>query len=318
MQMSNMQQEEYKFPDEAENKTSPENEFEFEIEDDTPPEDRNRKPPLPKEMIDELENDELESYSVEVKSRINKLKKIYHDERREKDQALREQQEALAYAQRILEENKNLKNRLSSGERTFVDTYRTAAELELEKAKREYKDAHDIGDTDLIISAQEKLTTAQYKLQKVKEYVPSLQQEEVEVQPQQIPAPRPDQRTAAWQERNQWFGQDEEMTSLALGLHQKLVSQYGAAYPSTDEYWKKVDDTMRRRFPEYFAETEEVDVPDARIQRDKPSSVVAPATRTTSSKKVVVKKSAVAMAKKLGVPLERYVQEMQKLEARNG
>ena len=227
--MANMQQEEYKFPDEAENETSPENELDFEIEDDTPPEDRNRKPPLPKEMIEELENDELESYSEEVKSRINKMKKIYHDERREKEQALREQQEALAYAQRILEENKNLKSRLSSGERTFVDTYRTAAELELEKAKREYKDAHDIGDTDLIIAAQEKLTTAQYKLQKVKEYVPSLQQEEVEVQPQQIPTARPDQRAAAWQERNQWFGQDEEMTSLALGLHQKLVSQYGAA-----------------------------------------------------------------------------------------
>lgn len=316
--MSNMKQDEYKFPDEVENETSPESELEFEIEDDTPPEDRNRKPPLPKEMIEEIENDELESYSEEVRSRINKMKKIYHDERREKEQALREQQEALAYAQRILEENKNLKSKLSTGEKTFVDTYRTAAELELEKAKREYKDAHDMGDTDLIIAAQENLTSAQYKLQKVKEYVPSLQQEEVEVQPQQIPTARPDQRAAAWQERNQWFGQDEEMTSLALGLHQKLVSQYGAAYPSTDEYWKKVDDTMRRRFPEHFADAEEVEVPDARIQRDKPAPVVAPATRTTASKKVVVKKSAVAMAKKLGVPLEKYVQEMQKLEARNG
>lgn len=316
--MSNMKQDEYKFPDEVENETSPESELEFEIEDDTPPEDRNRKPPLPKEMIEEIENDELESYSEEVKSRINKLKKIYHDERREKDAALREQQEALAYAQRILEENKQLKSKLSTGEKTFVDTYRTAAELELEKAKREYKDAHDMGDTDLIIAAQENLTSAQYKLQKVKEYVPSLQQEEVEVQPQQIPTARPDQRAAAWQERNQWFGQDEEMTSLALGLHQKLVSQYGAAYPSTDEYWKKVDDTMRRRFPEYFADREEVEVQDARIQREKPAQVVAPATRTTGSKKVVVKKSAVAMAKKLGVPLEKYVQEMQKLEARNG
>lgn len=316
--MSNMKQDEYKFPDEVENETSPESELEFEIEDDTPPEDRNRKPPLPKEMIEEIENDELESYSEEVKSRINKLKKIYHDERREKDAALREQQEALAYAQRILEENKQLKSKLSTGEKTFVDTYRTAAELELEKAKREYKDAHDMGDTDLIIAAQENLTSAQYKLQKVKEYVPSLQQEEVEVQPQQIPTARPDQRAAAWQERNQWFGQDEEMTSLALGLHQKLVSQYGAAYPSTDEYWKKVDDTMRRRFPEHFADREEVEVQDARIQREKPAQVVAPATRTTGSKKVVVKKSAVAMAKKLGVPLEKYVQEMQKLEARNG
>lgn len=316
--MSNMKQDDFKFPDEVENETTPESELDFEIEDDTPPEDRNRKPPLPKEMIEELENDELESYSEDVKSRINKMKKIYHDERREKEAALREQQEALAYAQRILEENKNLKNRLSSGEKTFVETYRAAAELEMDQAKRDYKEAHDMGDTDRILSAQTKLYEAQNKLQKVKDYVPSLQQQEVEVQPQQIPAARPDQRAAAWQERNQWFGQDEEMTSLALGLHQKLVSQYGAAYPSTDEYWKKVDDTMRRRFPEHFADREEVEVPDTRIQREKPAQVVAPATRTTSSKKVVVKKSAVAMAKKLGVPLEKYVQEMQKLEARNG
>ena len=108
------------------------------------------------------------------------------------------------------------------------------------------------------------------------------------------------------------------MTSLALGLHQKLVNQYGAAYPTTDEYWKKVDDTMRRRFPEYFEQREEAPAQGTKTQRDKPAPVVAPATRSTGSKKIVVKQSAVAMAKKLGVPLERYVQEMQKLEVRNG
>ena len=162
------------------------------------------------------------------------------------------------------------------------------------------------------------MQAAQFKLQKAKDFVPSRQQPEVEVQPQQIPVSRPDQRAVAWQERNDWFGKDEEMTSLALGLHQKLVSQYGTSYPSTDEYWKKVDDTMRRRFPEYFEESDEAAAPEPKPQRDKPPAVVAPATRSTGSKKITVKQSAVAMAKKLGVPLEKYVQEMQKLEKRNG
>jgi hypothetical protein len=316
--MAKMQQDEYKFPDEVEEtQASAQEEFEFEIEDDTPPEDRGKEP-MPKEIVEELENDELEEYSENVKTRLKQMKKVWHDERREKEQALREQQEALAYAQRILEEKKQLEARLSSGEQAYIETYKTAAEMELDAAKREYKEAYDMGDADLVLAAQEKLQAAQFKLQKAKDFVPSRQYQETEVQTEQPPVARPDQRAVAWQERNQWFGKDEEMTSLALGLHQKLVSQYGTSYPSTDEYWKKVDDTMRRRFPEYFEEREEAAAPEPKPQREKPPAVVAPATRSTGSKKITVKQSAVAMAKKLGVPLEKYVQEMQKLEKRNG
>jgi hypothetical protein len=316
--MAKMQEEEFKFPDEVEDtKAESSEEFEFEIEDDTPPEDRGKQP-MPKEIVEELEGDELEEYSENVRTRLKQMKKVWHDERREKEQALREQQEALAYAQRLMEENKTLKGRLTQGEQVFVETAKNAAELEMEAAKKEYKDAYDMGDADLILAAQEKLNKAQFKLQKVSDFVPSRQDQEVEVQPQQIPVSRPDQRAVAWQERNDWFGKDEEMTSLALGLHQKLVSQYGTSYPSTDEYWKKVDDTMRRRFPEYFEERDEAAAPEPKPQRDKPPAVVAPATRSTGSKKITVKQSAVAMAKKLGVPLEKYVQEMQKLEKRNG
>ena len=316
--MAKMEQDEYKFPDELEDaKAESSEEFEFEIEDDTPPEDRGKEP-MPKEIVEELENDELEEYSENVRTRLKQMKKVYHDERREKEQALREQQEAIAYAQRVLEENAALKNRLSHGEQAFVATAKSAAELEYDAAKKAYKDAYDLGDADALIEAQEKLNRAQYRLQRVSEYVPSRQEPEVPVQAVANPAPRPDQRAIAWQERNEWFGKDEEMTSLALGLHQKLVSQYGTSYPSTDEYWKKVDDTMRRRFPEYFEESDEAAAPEPKPQRDKPPAVVAPATRSTGSKKITVKQSAVAMAKKLGVPLEKYVQEMQKLEKRNG
>ena len=108
------------------------------------------------------------------------------------------------------------------------------------------------------------------------------------------------------------------MTSLALGLHQKLVNQYGASYPSTDEYWKKVDDTMRRRFPEYFEDRDPAPAQDTKPQREKPAPVVAPATRSTGSKKIKVSQTAVNTAKRLNVPLEKYVQEMMKLEGRNG
>ena len=317
--MQKMDTEDFKFPDESEGsaKAAAEEKFEFEIEDDTPPEDRGREP-MPKEIVDELDNDELEEYSDNVKTRLKQMRKVYHDERREKETALREHQEALAYAKRLMEENNALKGRLTQGEQIFVETAKNAAELELSAAKKAYKDAYDLGDADQLIEAQDRLYKAQSKLQKVEDFVPSRHEPETDVQPVSNSVPRPDQRAVAWQERNDWFGKDEEMTSLALGLHQKLVNQYGASYPSTDEYWKKVDDTMRRRFPEYFEERDPAPAQDTRTQREKPAPVVAPATRSTGSKKIKVSQTAVNTAKRLNVPLEKYVQEMMKLEGRNG
>jgi hypothetical protein len=317
MATNKMDTEDFKFPDEKEEVSAAADDFEIEIEDDTPEEDRDRQP-LPKEMVKELEEDELEDYSEGVKERLKQMKKVWHDERREKEQALREQQEAIAYAKQVQEENRALKSRLSTGEQHFIDTYKTAAELELENAKRDYKEAYDQGDSDRLLEAQEKLSNAQFKLQKAKEFVPSRQQEEVDVQPATNPAPRPDQRAIAWQERNEWFGKDEEMTSLALGLHQKLVAQYGTSYPSTDEYWKKVDETMRRRFPEHFGEREEEEAPQKAQRPTRPAPVVASADRSTPSKKVRLKQSQVAIAKRLGLTPEQYVKEMMKLEATNG
>lgn len=312
-----MDKDEFQFPDEIEAKGKPEAEekFEFEIEDDTPPEDRGREP-MPKEIVQELEEDELEEYSENVKTRLKQMKKVWHDERREKERVLREQQEALAYAKRLVEENNALKSRLTAGEQVFAETAKNAAELEMSAAKRAYKEAYDLGDADQLLEAQERLSKAQFKLQKVEDFVPSRQQQESDVQPVANSVPPPDHRAVAWQERNQWFGKDEEMTSLALGLHQKLVNQYGASYPTTDEYWTKVDETMRRRFPEHFADRETAPAQESKPQREKPAPVVAPATRSTGSKKVKVSQTAVNTAKRLNVPLEKYVQEMMKLEGR--
>lgn len=316
-----MDQVEYEFPDEKQEKEKlakgQEEPIEFEIEDDTPAEDRGKEP-LPQKIVEELEQDELEDYSEKVKVRLKQMKKVWHDERREKETARREQQEAIDYAKRILEENKALKNRLSEGEKTYLGVYKNAAEMELDSAKRAYKEAYDMGDSDRLVEAQEKISNANYKLQKAKEYVPSLQNEKTSVKSEsEAQVPRPDPRAAAWQERNTWFGQDEEMTSLALGLHQKLVKQHGAGYTSTDEYWTKVDDTMRRRFPDYFQDTTQpVEKPSQRTE--KPNTVVAPATRSTGSKKILLKQSQLSIAKKLGLTPEQYVREMMKMEAKNG
>jgi hypothetical protein len=300
---------------------------EFEIQDDMPEEDKDpvtgkERDPLPQELVQELEQDELEDYSEKVKSRLKQMKKVWHDERRAKESAVRERQAAEEFAKNVFEENKKLKQTLSSGERSYIDTAKNAAQLELEMAKRQYKEAYDAGDSDQIIEAQTKLSDANYRVHKVNEYRPSLQQEENGVQNEATRSepPRPDQKTVAWQERNQWWGVDEEMTALALGYHQKLEKQYGRQYVGTDEYWQNVDNTMRRRFPEYFGEEETTDGGGKPVQRTetKPATVVAPASRSTSSKKIVLTQSEVNLAKKFGLTSEQYAREKQRLEKQNG
>jgi hypothetical protein len=320
-----MDKDEFKFPDEIEEgKTvdqinqdaEDEGKFDIEIEDDTPEQDRGRKPSEP-EFVQKLEKDELDEYSEAAKKKINEFKKVWNDERRAKEAALREQQEAVTLAQKILEENKKLKSRLSAGDEALIDSYKETAEREIAMAKKAYKDAYDSGDTDALLEAQEQLTDAKLKLQRVTSFVPqqkALQEEENEVQIQQPQqkVQAPDTKARSWQEKNTWFGQDEEMTSLALGLHEKLVKENGMSYATTDEYYKRIDATMRKRFPENFDDEISEETP----QRvTKPSNVVAPATRSTSSKKIKLKASQVALARKLGLTPEQYAMELVKTGA---
>ena len=284
-----------------------EKDFELEIEDDTPEQDRNRQP-LPKEMVQDLEEDELEEYSEKVKTRLKQMKKVWHDERREKESALREQQEAINLAQNLVEENKKLKTRLTEGEKSLIMTATREAELDTQMAERAYKEAYDSGDSDQILEAQKKLNTTSNRLERLKGYRPSLQASEnsVQNQPTQAAAPRLDQKTDSWRKQNTWFGQDEEMTATALGLHQKLEKQYGGQYIGTDEYWNTVNKTMQRRFPEYFGD-EEPEKP----QRTA-ATVVASASRSTAPKKIVLKQSQLALARKLGLTPEQYAREYAK------
>jgi hypothetical protein len=306
-------------PKEVKVEAKVQDELDLEIEDDTPPQDKGREP-LPKEVVEELEKDTLDDYSERVKQRMAQLKKVWHDERRAKESADREREEAIRFAQQISDENRKLKSNLSSGEETYIQTLKSALENELNLAKRDYREAYDSGNTDQIIDAQSKMNDAQYKLSQAQQYEPrfksALQEDQNEVYiPQNQPSiPKPDTRALAWQDNNKWFGQDEEMTSLALGLHEKLVRS--GISPTSDEYYRRIDSTMQKRFPEMFGDaTLDEEKP---AERTKPSTVVAPATRSTAPKKVRLTKTQVALAKKFGLTPEQYARETLKLENANG
>jgi hypothetical protein len=294
-------------------------EVKVEVVDDTPEDDRGRKP-LPKEVVDELEKDDLEEYSDKVKKRLSQMKKVWHDERRAKESAAREREEAIRFAQAQADENKRLKQRLGDGEKLFVQEVTKSANAEVTAAKAKFKEAMESGDVDLITDAQDALTEAKLKVREYEKFKPSLQESESRVQtiPEQTQQPsQVDPKASAWQKQNTWFGADEEMTALALGLHEKLVRS--GVDPRSDDYYDKVNVTMRKRFPEYFGEEEKP----VTQEREKPAprkaaNVVAPVSRSTAPRQVRLTASQVALAKKLGISPETYAREMLKLENDNG
>jgi len=318
--MPEFDNDEFKFPDETlEAKGKPEDkepEFEYEVEDDTPVQDRGREP-MPKPLVEELEKDELDKYDDEVKNKLKQMRKVWHDERREKESAQREQQETLNVAQRLLQENKRIKNILSNGEKEYVATVQNAANMELEMAKRAYREAYDAGDTDKIIEAQQSLQNANYKIMQVKNFkLPPLQEEQFEVQPRQEQrqsVPKPDNKAEDWQTRNSWFGQNRGMTAYALGVHEDLKDN--GVPVGSEEYYSELDKTIRQRFPEVFQGQQRSNESTARTR---PSTVVAPVARSTSPNKVKLRQSQLNTIKKLGITPEQYVKEFLKVEAQNG
>lgn len=311
--------EEYKFPDEQDSKaTDNADDFSIEVIDDTPEQDKGRKP-LPKEIVEELDKDDLEEYSDKVKKRLSQMKKVWHDERRAKEEATREREEAIRFANAQVEENKKLRQRVGTGEKLFVQEITKSANSEVEAAKAKLKHAYESGDVDLITSAQDSLTDAKLKVREYERYRPSLQEEESPVQttPEQTrQTNQVDPKALAWQKENTWFGTDEEMTALALGLHEKVVK--GGLDPRSDEYYDRINSTMRKRFPEYFGEDKSAPQETERPTPRKPANVVAPATRSTAPRQVRLTASQVALAKKLGLTPEAYARELIKLENDNG
>ena len=319
----------FKFPDEqdADNSVSNQQEqnevkvtanaddVEIEIVDDTPEKDRGRKP-LDKEVEDPTD-EEIESYTSNVQKRIKELTHARHDERRAKEALAREKEELERLARHFADENRKLKEYVQSGTKQFADSQTQLATSKVEEAKRKLKAATEAFDTDAVIAAQEELFEAKLQLNAAKNFSPpSLQSEEKEVQiPQQEAKPSLDEKTLRWQAKNQWFGAQghEDMTSFALGLHQKLVNS--GVDPRSDEYFEQIDARMKSTFREFFG-TE--DKPTSGGGSRKPTTVVAPATRSTGAKKIQLTPRQIALAQKYGLTPQQYAAEVAKLEKSNG
>ena len=286
--------------------TEDDEEFEIEVVDDTPQADRGRTPSEPPE---DVTDEELEDYSEKVRKRIKHFSKGYHDERRAKEAAERARQELEQVAQRLIEENRSLKGTVSKNQEALLEQAKRTAAGEMILAKRAYKMAYEEGDSDKLVEAQEKMTSAKVKADRLSEMSPeALQPSETpvkkeETQESYAPAPIVDERASRWAESNRWFGQDDEMTSFALGLHNKLVKE--GADPQTDEYYERIDSRMRQIFPDAFGEVEVEVEP-----RKKQTNVVAPATRSTAPKKIRLTQSQLSISKRLGLTPKQYAEQV--------
>ena len=309
--MQNQEHEDrFRFPDEKEKpeeiQVEVEGEAEIEVVDDTPEKDRGRAPM--KEAPAEVTDDELAQYSEGVKKRIQHFSKGYHEERRAKETALREREEALRLAQTLVEENKKLQGSLGQGQQALLEQAKKVVANEVDQAKSKYKAAYESGDADALVAAQEELTSAKIKAERVNNFRPAVAQPQNNVVQ---PAPQPEQtvhvdsKAKAWQDANSWFGADKEMTALALAVHQDLVES--GVDTSSDEYYEKINTRVRKRFPEAFT------------SEKRKSSVVAPATRSTAPRKIVLTQSQVQIAKRLGLSNEQYARAVaEEMRKQNG
>lgn len=285
------------------NKTK-EDDFDIEVVDDRPEEDQGKKrskAPM------ELSEEEMDEYSEKVRKRLQHFSKGYHDQRRAAEAAAKEREEALRYAQHIGEENKKLKGTVSKNQEAMLESAKKMAADEHEKAKIKYKQAYESGEADAVVEAQEALTAAKIKIDRVNNLkIPALQEDKFDVQTQSTaPAQSVDDRAVSWQTENKWFGEDDEMTSFALGLHQKLVKQ--GVNPRSDNYYEKINSRMRQVFPESFSDDGHEAVTDEPRRR---TTVVASATRSVAPRKITLSRTQVALANKLGVPLKDYAEQV--------
>lgn len=288
-------------------------ELDIEIIDDTPPADRNRKPM--KEPVDDITDDELDAYDEKIQKRMKKMTRGYHDERRAKEAAARERDEALQFAQSALNKARQLEQQLADGSQVYISKSLSEAETLLSSAKQEYRTAYDSGDADKLVEAQEKMTQATISLEQAKRLKPlTVTPEQSYSPPQKTETAKPTDRDLEWAEKNEWFGTNTRMTALVHGIHAELVA--GGLDPRADPetYYQRIDAGMRESFPQYFKAESDKTRENANTQRARPDTVVAAATRGSAPKKVTLTSTQVALAKKLGIPLEAYAREVAKLD----
>ena len=261
----------------------------------------------PEQPLKAEEDDSFEKAASSTQKRIDKLTKKMRTAEREREEALR-------YAQAVQKEAEELKQRMGSLDQNYVNEYSERVNSQLEATEREMANAMDIGDTAKVVELQRKITAlsiehdraAQAKIQQeryLEQQAALREQQAQQPQYQQSPAaqPKPDARAQKWAEENEWFGQDEAMTYAAFGIHKKLVESEGFD-PQTDDYYNELNKRITEEFPHKFNKTDEG-------SKKRPAQAVASNSRSTgrqSSRKVRLSQSQVAIAKKLGVPLEEY------------
>ena len=262
---------------------------------------------------EEKKEDELEKYSEGVQKRIAKLT-------RKMREAERQREEAIAFAQHTKKERDELQNRFSKLDKSYVSEFENRVKTNMDAARLALKAAIEAQDVDAQVKAQEQLATLTAdaarlsSLKSIQEEQPKQQEKEVNITPQRnnVETPKTDPKAESWASKNAWFGNDSAMTYTAFDIHKKLVEEEGFD-PQTDEYYTEIDKRIRLEFPHKFGKVE-----DNSIERAKPAQTVASANRpsTTGRRKTVkLTPSQVAIAKRLGVPLEEYAKQLTTKEA---
>jgi hypothetical protein len=306
--------------------------WDVEIVDDRPEADKRFPDPLDektkqareKAAQEDEEEGELESYGNKVQKRINKLKGQWHDERRAKEALERMNTEAIGYGQALQTENQRLLRLVQDSQSALTQQAQSRAQIALAKAEENFKRAHEVGEAELIAEAQKDLTQAQLAqnwaprisediVENWKRQVQAEERQMAQAQPQQQYVQeeyQPDEKAVSWQQDNQWFGQDAELTSFAYGVHNRLVNDEGVD-PTSDEYYQLIDQRMKEVFPAQFS-GDNVVVETA--QRRKATPVVAPASRNSGAtpRKVTLTATQVRLANRLGLTAQQYAAQVMK------
>jgi len=259
---------------------------------------------------DGANDDDLENYSENVQKRINQLTA-------KRKQAIEEAEAAYQYAQQVQTQNEEMKRKLSDLDKGYINEYGSRIESQSAAAKRMLQEAYDNGDMEKMAQAQEIISgltieKERLRIQKHRSERQVAEEQARAAQPRQQAPQQPrqlDRKLTSWMEKNPWFGDngDRIMTVSAKVIHEDIVSNEGFD-PNSDEYYQEIDRRMRREFPHKFQEKRQ------NAQAVTPASNGRSATKSGRKKTVELTPGQVNFAKKMGIPLERYAQEVAKLE----
>lgn len=287
-----------------------EDKLEIEVADDTPEADRGKW--NADNVSTDTKEEEAAAYSQRVRDRIAKETAKVHAERRAKEDRERQLNELSGAAKKLIEENNRLKGLIENGEKVLMSESTGRIDGQIAAAKAAYREAVEAGDVNGQLAAQENLAKAIAEKDRMSTYrpapIPRTDEKDFDKytapvqQQQQV---MPDQRALSWQEQNKWFGRDEGMTAYAMGLHSQMVNREGIM-PQGDTYWNRLDTEMRKRFPEKFPTN-------SRSEPRRTDTVVAPAVRSNNGKvtrKVTLTSSQVQLARRLGLTVEQYAEQV--------